>query len=131
MKKKKVNGRLAFNLCGFTLIEVLVALLIATILIGSAMALVSVSIKNLSHADKLRNSSPILDAAAQEIIRDPRKALTSPIVLKDFPGEPSVVVDAQPVEDPTISAKLYRVTLHYGGETLAFSIIISEKSQTP
>ncbi len=129
--KPRVKRVSSFSSQGFTLIEVLVSLLIATILIGSAMALVGVSMKNVRHMDRIRTASPILDAAAQEIIRDPRKALTTPIILKDFPGEPSVSVEAQPVEEPAVTAKLYRITLHYGGETLAFSIIVSEKAQTP
>ncbi|MEJ5301346.1 MAG: prepilin-type N-terminal cleavage/methylation domain-containing protein [Thermodesulforhabdaceae bacterium] len=129
--KSRIKRVSSLSSQGFTLIEVLVSLLIATILIGSAMALVGVSMKNVRHMDRIRTASPILDAAAQEIIRDPSKALTTPIILKDFPGEPSVSVEVQPVEDPAVTAKLYRITLHYGGETLAFSIIVSEKAQTP
>jgi prepilin-type N-terminal cleavage/methylation domain-containing protein len=114
---------------GFTLIEVLVALFIATILIGSTMALIGVSMRNSDHAQKLRSAIPVLDAAAQEIIRDPKKALKSPLVLEDFPGEPSVTVEAHLVEDPTVSVKLYRVTFYYGGEALVTSVIVSETTE--
>lgn len=115
------------NSSGFTLIEVLVSLLIATVVIGSTMALVGVSIKNINHVKRLRNALPVLDTAAQEIIRNPARALTSPLVLREFPNSPSVEIEAFPVKDPTVTAKLYRVVLRYGGETLVTSVIINEE----
>ncbi|MCX7823324.1 MAG: hypothetical protein N2260_07785 [Syntrophobacterales bacterium] len=124
MKKFPAKG-----FTGFTLVEVLVALFIATILVGSSMALIGVSAKNYSHVEKLRNALPTLDAAAQEIIRNPSKALTSPLVLKDLPDSPSVLVESRLVEDPKIKVKLYRVILRYGGETLVTSVIVSDQTQ--
>ncbi|MGC8719965.1 MAG: PulJ/GspJ family protein [Thermodesulforhabdaceae bacterium] len=114
------------TIAGFTLIEVLVALFIATILVGSTMALIGVSMRNSEYSQKLRNAVPVLDAAAQEIIRDPKKALNSSLILDDFPDKPSVTVESKPVEDPSVSVKLYRVTLRYGGESLVTSVIISD-----
>jgi hypothetical protein len=90
------------------------------------MALIGVSMRNSEYAQKLRNAVPVLDAAAQEIIRDPKKALNSSLILDDFPDKPSVTVEAKPVEDPSVSVKLYRVTLRYGGESLVTSVIISD-----
>lgn len=115
---------------GFTLIEVLVALFIAIILVGSAMALIGTSLRNSNHVNRLRNAMPVLDAAAQEIIRNPDRALTSPLVLKELPDSPSVTVEARPVEDPKVKVRLYRVTLKYGGETLVTSVIVNEQSNT-
>ncbi len=113
---------------GFTLIEVLVALVIATILVGAATSLMGVAMRNEQRVEKLRDAMPVLRLAADEIFRNPRKIFSSSIVLEDIPESPSVTIVARPVEDPTVGYPLYRVALLYGGERLEFSVIVPQQT---
>ena len=116
---------------GFTLIEILVALIISVLIIGSIMTLNSVSMQNQRRLIKLQETLPVLDAAAQKIFANPKLALNKTLTLEEFKDEPMVEVEilqgSEASKQPSLPyGRLYRVRLAYKGETIEFSIIVSE-----
>ena len=120
---------------GFTLLEVVVALVIGVVVVGGVMGLISSS---LQYSYRLKDKSlvlPILEAAAQEILADPRKAEEGVLVMGRVAGSPRVEIALTREELPGGSGsknrtgQLHRVLLRYGGEVLEFSILIPEESK--
>ncbi len=116
---------------GFTLIEILVALIISVLIIGSIMTLNSVSMQNQRRLIKLQETLPVLDAAAQKIFANPKLALNETLTLEEFEGKPMVEVEILQGSEASKQlslpyGRLYRVRLAYKGETIEFSIIVSE-----
>ncbi len=117
---------------GFTLIEILVALIIGVLIVGSVMALNGISLRNQRRIERLQDSLPILDAAAQKILQNPKIALEGAITLKELPNSPTVTVETFNQSDkysfPSLTyGNLYRVKLRYERDIIEFSIIIPEK----
>lgn len=120
---------------GFTLLEMLVALALATLMIGAMLGLISESLRYKMNLKDKAQVWPVLEAAAQMILADPVKAMQGSIHLDEFEGAPTVGVDLLPVqvEDTglgQISERLYRVTLRYGSGNLEFSIIVPNEQKS-
>ena len=64
-----------YGRAGFTLIEVLVGLIIGTLILGGVMGLISVSLQYTQRVKEKAQVQPVLEAAAQQILADPKKAL--------------------------------------------------------
>ena len=79
-------------------------------------------------------TAAILEAAAQDILVNPDKALSKSIVPAGLKGGPQVEVRAMEVSDPDIGVvesrlgTLYRVELLYRASRLEFSVIIPEST---
>lgn len=117
---------------GFTLMEVLVALIVGTVIVGGVMGLLSVSMQYRKKVEDKRVNWPLLEAAAQEILADPEAHVDEDITLSGFPDEPEVKVDWQridleqdqpgDVENATERA-LYHVVLTRGRSRLELDFI--------
>jgi hypothetical protein len=124
---------LRFSSGGFTLVEVVICLLLATLIVGGVMGLISTSLQYSQRVREKAEDRPILEAAAQVILADPKKAESGSLILEGLPGAPKVdiglvevVVDAgnKDNETETQSGQLYRVELYYRASLLEFSVII-------
>ncbi len=119
---------------GFTLVEVVVALLVGTVIVGGVMGLISASLRYNQRINEKAEDRPILEAAAQDILVNPDKALSKSIVPAGLKGGPQVEVRAMEVSDPDIGVvesrlgTLYRVELLYRASRLEFSVIIPEST---
>lgn len=93
------------------------------------MALIGGIYRNRYRLDEQVRAIPVLDSAAQEVLKNPALVEKESIVLKDLPGSPTVHVSASKVDDKEIvsGASLYRVKLRYEGSEIEFSIISFEK----
>ncbi|MGC8490437.1 MAG: PulJ/GspJ family protein [Syntrophobacteraceae bacterium] len=113
---------------GFTLLEVLVALAIGALLIGSSMGLISEALRYRTSLKEKVYVQPILESAAEVILADPQKASQGVVRLTELEGSPAVAVTATPVplDNPTgkIEGTLCRVMLHYKSSELEFSVIV-------
>jgi prepilin-type N-terminal cleavage/methylation domain-containing protein len=120
------------QMSGFTLMEVMVGLIIGTIMVGGVMGLISVSLQYQQRLNERSHVQPILEAAAQEILSKPEKALERNMTVDAFPDAPPIEVliaevpgtDGRPLEND--AGKLFRVQLQLLGQLLEFSIIIPE-----
>jgi type II secretory pathway pseudopilin PulG len=123
---------LRFSSGGFTLVEVVICLLLATLIVGGVMGLISTSLQYSQRVREKAEDRPILEAAAQAILADPKKAESGSLILEGLPGAPRVdigLVEApdagdKGAETATQSGRLYRVELYYRASLLEFSIII-------
>lgn len=119
---------------GFTLIEILVALAVGTLMIGAVMGLVSGSLRYKFNLGEKASLQPVLESAAQVILADPVKALDGIVRLTEIEGTPEVGVFLVPVglDERTVgggtAARLYRVILSYKSSSLELSIIIPNKT---
>lgn len=117
---------------GFTLLEVMVSLLVATLVVGGVMGAISLSMQYSKRVKEKSESWPILEAAAQEILVHPEKAEKGSISLDDFPDTPEVsirIAEVARADDMSVGSrygKLYRVRLEHAKHILEFSIIIPE-----
>ncbi len=116
---------------GFTLLEMLVALAIATLIIGAVMGVISESLRYKINLKEKAHVQPLLESAAQIILADPVKATQGFIRLEEFDGAPVVGISLLPVHlgetGPVTGAgvgQLCRVMLNYGKASLEFSIIV-------
>ena len=114
---------------GFTLLEMVVALAIGTLIIGSVMGLISESLRYKINLKEKAQAQTILDSAAQIILADPVKATQGFVRLGELEGSPEVGVSLLPVqlEGQTQGenfGRLFRVMLNYKSTKLEFSIII-------
>jgi hypothetical protein len=93
------------------------------------MGLMSAS---LQFSDRIKEKSsiqPVLEAAAQELIAYPEKALDGNIVLPEFPQTSVIISLAEVVgTDGEIvknrNSQLYRIQLACQGQRLEFSLLI-------
>jgi len=113
---------------GFTLVEVLVALIVTLLIVGSSMALFRIHLRNQERLAILERKLPILDTAAQEILRKPELADEKTIVIRDYPDSPTVLITTH-LEKKLSYGELKRVRLTFDGETIEFSIIIPSVAQ--
>ncbi|MGC9964144.1 MAG: prepilin-type N-terminal cleavage/methylation domain-containing protein [Syntrophobacteraceae bacterium] len=119
---------------GFTLLEMLVGLALATLMIGAMLGLISESLRYKVNLKDKAQTRPILESAAQIILADPVKAMQGFIRLDEFDGSPMVGVNLLPVQlgDTGLgekSGQLYRVMLSYKSGILEFSIIVPSDEQ--
>lgn len=114
---------------GFTLIEMLVALMVGTVIVGGVMGLISVSLQYKTRLKDKRQIQPILETAAQAILADPGRIAEGKIAFGDKRGAPVVLVRSAKVDTGQKSSgsggNLYRVMLDYRGEHLEFSVLVT------
>lgn len=119
---------------GFTLLEVMVSLVVATLVVGGVMGVISASMQYSKRVQDKMQDWPVLEAAAQEILTNPEKAEDGSLTLDDLPDSPQVtiqiteVTDSDDKETGNQFGKLYRVRLQYEKQVLEFSLIIPESS---
>ncbi len=113
---------------GFTLLEILVALIIGTVVVGGVMGLISMSMQYRFRLKDKRQVQPILETAAQAILDDPKRIGDGAITFGDRKGSPVVAVRSVPVPLSENRAgnkgDLYRVMLDYRGSHLEFSVVV-------
>lgn len=117
---------------GFTLLEVMVSLMISTLIVGGVMGLMSTSLQFMERVKEKSSVQPVLEAAAQEIIAYPEKALDGSLVLPEFPNAPVAIALAEVADaDGGIVknrvSQLYRVQLAVRGQKLEFSVLIPKE----
>jgi len=114
---------------GFTLLEVMVALVLGTLIVGGVMGLISVSMQYSQRVKDKIQVQPVLEAAAQEILTHPEIAEQDSLTLKNLPKSPTVGIALAKVELPgdnpgKLWDSLYRVKLYYRESMLELSMII-------
>jgi prepilin-type N-terminal cleavage/methylation domain-containing protein len=118
---------------GFTLIEVMVALVIGTLIIGGVMGLVSASLQFSTRIKEKSAIQPVLESAADLVLSNPDLLDQGSIRMESFPDVPVVQVSAEPVETSASrfgrdhSKHLFRVQLRYMGHMLEFSMVVTEQ----
>lgn len=132
--KLRVNEIRSMGQGGFTLLEVMVALTIGVIILGGVMGAISASLQ-YSHRVKVKSLvQPLLEAVAQEILREPVNINEGQMVVKAVQDAPPVTIEAvkmpgfgefgqsQPLGD------LYRVMLSCQGQRLEMSVLIPKSA---
>jgi prepilin-type N-terminal cleavage/methylation domain-containing protein len=123
---------------GFTLMEVLVALIIASLVVGAVMSLTSGELTFASRVKRKVSAMRVLDAAGQFLLTHPNFLREKPetMTLSDLPGQPVVKVEMAAVEQTESGdlklaggALLYRVGLSHGGASSWLSLIVPGKDQ--
>lgn len=118
---------------GFTLIEVMVALVIGTLIIGGVMGLVSASLQFSTRVKEKSAIQPVLESAADLVLSNPNLLDQGSIRMESFPDVPVVQVSTEPVETSANrfgrdhSKHLFRVQLRYMGHMLEFSMVVTEQ----
>ncbi|NSW86672.1 MAG: prepilin-type N-terminal cleavage/methylation domain-containing protein [Syntrophobacteraceae bacterium] len=117
---------------GFTLIEVMISLVVGILIVGGVMGLISTSLQYKARIQAMERIQPVLEAAAQEVLADPQKALAGAVRLPWLPGSPEVGVIPARVELPQAggiarnAGNLYHIRLVYLDQVLEFSVIIPQ-----
>ena len=119
---------------GFTLIEVMVALILGTLIVGGVMGLISVSLQYTQRVNAKSRILPILEAAAEQILVNPEAAGQGALTMNDFPGEEVniSIMKAFEKDDTGLgkrNGQLYRVQLSCRGHLLEFSLIIPQQEK--
>jgi prepilin-type N-terminal cleavage/methylation domain-containing protein len=110
---------------GFTLIEVLLALVIATLVVGGVMGSLSGSLRLKGQLARKREVWPVLETAAEKILARPALARDRTLRLDELPGGPAVEVRlVGKGEIAGGGGTLARASLRYKGDMLEFSIIL-------
>lgn len=121
--------RPALSAGGFTLLEVMIALVIGTLIVGGVMGLISTSLQYRHRLQVKTQAQPVLEAAAEEILSHPELAQKDSLTLQNLPESPSVAIARFPVQLPQGSLgnqhrTLYKVLLSYETSRLEFSLVI-------
>ena len=112
--------------------EVMVALIIGTVIVGGVMGVISVSLQYSKRVKEKSLYQPVLEAAAQEILANPELAKEGAINVAGIPNAPPVSVSIAEVtgssgdEVRIRTGQLYRVMLSCAGQVLEFSVIIPQ-----
>jgi len=112
------------------LLEVLASLVIGALVVGGLMGLISVSLQYSQRINKKALVQPLLEAAAQEILADPEKALSGDFAVSKTPDTPPITIRTTEVEilEPKALAnqigRLLRVVLECRGQTIEFSLLL-------
>jgi prepilin-type N-terminal cleavage/methylation domain-containing protein len=123
-----------FGDTGFTLLEVMVSLIVGTLIVGAVMGLISVSLQYTQRVKEKAQVQPILEAAAQEILADPKKALNGSLTLGGSADAPIVGIALTQVEGLNVKTtlktadQLFRIVMTYRGHILEFSILIPQSA---
>jgi prepilin-type N-terminal cleavage/methylation domain-containing protein len=129
MRKRTAKANSCTGKGGFTLLEVLVSLILGSMIVGGLMGLISLS---LHYQHRLKGKSqiqPLLEAAAEEILADSKKAAAGSLSLGGD-NAPKVNIRLTRVELPqargltTATGALYRVLLECRGQLLEFSLYL-------
>lgn len=116
------------NAAGFTLLEVMVSLIIGVLIVGGAMGAISMSINHRLRVQKRLFETAVLEAAAQQLLAQPRNIESGSVTLDEFPGSPQVGIQAIRVDLGERSAgeerrsQLYRVLLSYDRQQVELSV---------
>lgn len=118
---------------GFTLLEVMVALVVAVLILGGVMGLYSSSLKFQYRINKKSQVMPLLESVAQQILMDPTAALKGSVDVGDGQAPVRIAV-AKAIEDDgqglgKTHAHLHRVQLLCEGQMLELSVLIPETDQ--
>lgn len=115
---------------GFTLLEILVALVIGTLVVGGVMGVLSGSLQLKARVERKSGVWPVLDGAMQLVLADPALVRDGTLMMAMLPGEPEVIVEAEPRVDDrgdeiaSPAGVLHRVSLRLGNEVLETSLIV-------
>jgi prepilin-type N-terminal cleavage/methylation domain-containing protein len=115
---------------GFTLLEILVALVIGTLVVGGVMGVLSGSLQLKARVERKSEVWPVLDGAMQLVLADPALVRDGTLRMAMLPGEPEVIVEAEPRVDDrgeeiaSPAGVLHRVSLRLGNEVLETSLIV-------
>lgn len=118
------------NSAGFTLLEVMVSLFVGILIVGGVMGAISMA---LNHHQRVRSrlfESAVLEAAAQQLLAQPRDIALGSVTLGDFPGSPQVDIQAILVDVGEQSTggvrrhQLYRVLLSFAGREVETSVLV-------
>jgi len=121
---------------GFTLLEVMVGLIIAVLVIGGVMGMLSASLNYSARVQQKSLAQPVLDAAAEQIMAKPELALEGSVQVGNGRDAPTVRVLLLKVENPDVQplgqrqGELYQVKLSYADQSLEFSVIIPKLKQS-
>ena len=119
---------------GFTLIEVVVALLVGTLVMGGVFGLLGSTFNLASRVRAKAERQPVLEAAFLEILADPRKALQGSVAVPGMKGAPrvevrAVVVPRDVAGETGLSTdrrpELVRLRLLYQGAVLETSLMVA------
>lgn len=118
---------------GFTLLEVMIALVIGTLIAGGVMGLISTSLQYRHRLQAKSQVQPVLEAAAQQILADPQEAQQGSLTLRDLPDSPTVDIALTQVPLPAGSlgnqlGAFCHVVLSYQASHLEFSLLIPESA---
>ena len=123
---------------GFTLMEVLVALIIASLVVGAVMSLTSGELTFASRVKRKVSAMRVLDAAGQYLLTHPGFLRENPesMAMDDLPGQPVVRIEMAAVEATESGdlklpgeARLYRIGLSHGGASSWLSLIVPGKDK--
>lgn len=115
---------------GFTLIETVIALAIATIVIGATYEVISGSLRLERRLADRRGGLPVLEAAAHAILTRPDLLRSSQLVLEELPGSPAVTLHVmerldergRPLGNDQI--RLAQALLEYQGSWLEIAVLV-------
>jgi prepilin-type N-terminal cleavage/methylation domain-containing protein len=123
---------------GFTLLEVMVSLLIGALLVGGLMGLISVSLQYSQRLKEKTQIQPLLEAAAEQILANPQKAMAGSFTLGTEANAPRINIELARQElaefkgKGTRAGELYRVLLECRGQLLEFSLhVIPSNEEQP
>ena len=115
---------------GFTLIEVLVALVVAVVIAGGVMGVIASAHRFTFHVNEKSADQPILEAAAQELLAHPDRADEGSLEVGSGKTVAVVTVSTVRVQDSqgkmlgNKTSELCRVRLAYHGQVLDFSLLV-------
>lgn len=115
---------------GFTLLEVMVSLILGMVIVGGVMGAISMALNHHQRIQKRLFESAVLEAAAQQLLAQPRDIALGSVALDDFPGSPQVIIQAVPVDvgDQSLESsrknQLYRVLLTFARRQVELSILV-------
>ncbi len=123
---------------GFTLMEVLVALIIASLVVGAVMGLTSQDLQFASRLKRKVSAVRVLDAAGQYLLAHPGFLRERPdsMTLSDLPDKPVVKIEMAAVDRTEAGdlklpnqAQLFRVGLTHAGAASWLSLIVPGKEK--
>jgi prepilin-type N-terminal cleavage/methylation domain-containing protein len=127
---KRNRSAIRGNAAGFTLLEVMVSLIIGVLIVGGVMGAISMSINHRLRVQQRLFETAVLEAAAQQLLAQPRNFESGSVTLDEFPGSPQVGIQAIRVELDERPAgeerrsQLYRVLLSYARQQVELSVIV-------
>lgn len=115
--------------------EVMVALVVGTVMVGGIMGLISVSLQYMQRVNEKSRVLPVLEAAASQMLANPEEVEQGSMKLKDFGEGVAVDIALTKVLGKETeglgkeNGQLYRVQLRCRGQLLEFSMIIPQSKK--